>query len=755
MMDRISISKRGEFCDAKGRVFALRGVNLDPSVKFPASPYLTTHAPIGRTEDSPFYTEADKVSFIGHPLPLDEVEVHVNRIKSLGFNAVRVLFTWEALEHEGPGVYDYEYMDYMVALLKKIHAVGGVYVYLDPHQDVWSRFCGGSGAPLWTLLCCGFDPTKFKATEAALLHNDYIDPKSGKENGPYMKMLWATNYFRLASQTMFTLFFAGELFAPKCVVNGVNIQEYLQGKFCDAVMTLYARVRERAPELFTENCVIGLESINEPNFGYIGQTSLGSIPKERKLKLGSTPTPFASFKLGEGIGTTVQCFELSTFGPSKTQSQEIKPSGVSCWLTAEERDIVDKKYGWEHGDEWTAGQCIWRLHGVWSRKGPQGSCTLLKPNYFSELPGNGSHGTAKVDKGYFINRIFMDHYKRFHSAFRAVDKDSLIFLQPPVLEEPPLAKGSSVIDDRTVYALHFYDGFSLMFKTWNQLYNVDTVGIVRGKYSLPVTSLVFGEENIRKSIRNQLQTMRDEVAANVGANVGVLFSEIGMPFDMNAKKSYRAGGNYSAQTRALDAIMYALEGTNLSFSLWCYCHRNNHEWGDEWNNEDFSIWSPDDVSREDTGPKVEYRGESKFIRVIEDAEPDVESDAPLLRSYCPVTALDHAGIRAVGALLRPFPLRVQGSLEYAEFKWVGSLPQYGLRVHGAGGRDNHTSYIFLPQYHFPLGGVSIRASSGRFEYYRERQVLKWCDHGSGSQYLEVVCRTGGSDARDAAGCQVM
>lgn len=200
------------------------------------------------------------------------------------------------MEHEGPGKYDYEYMDYVIQVLQKINILGGIYVYLDPHQDAWSRFTGGSGAPLWTLYAAGLQPSRFKSTEAAILHNYFFQREvQNNESIPdYPKMLWPTNYFRLACQTMFTLFFAGKMFAPKCILNGKNIQDYLQEKFINAIMEFYQRIIEKAPELFEDNCVIGLESINEPNCGYIGDTNLSQIPKERDLKLGTTPTAYES-----------------------------------------------------------------------------------------------------------------------------------------------------------------------------------------------------------------------------------------------------------------------------------------------------------------------------------------------------------------------------------------------------------------------------------------------------------------------------
>lgn len=57
-------------------------------------------------------------------------------------------------------------------------------------------------------------------------------------------MIWSTNYGRLAVQTVFTLFFAGRDFAPKCIIDGVNIQEYLQSHYIEAMGVLADRIRE-------------------------------------------------------------------------------------------------------------------------------------------------------------------------------------------------------------------------------------------------------------------------------------------------------------------------------------------------------------------------------------------------------------------------------------------------------------------------------------------------------------------------------
>ena len=49
-----------------------------------------------------------------------------------------------------------------------------------------------------------------------------------------------------------------------------------------------------------------------------------------------------------------------------------------------------------------------------------------------------------------------------------------------------------------------------------------------------------------------------------------VFTEIGIPFDMDGKYAYRTG-DYSSQISAMDANMYGMEGSKANgFTLWTY-----------------------------------------------------------------------------------------------------------------------------------------------------------------------------------------
>ena len=70
-------------------------------------------------------------------------------------------------------------------------------------------------------------------------------------------MVWPTNKDKLACFTLFTLFFAGDRFAPDFRIDGEPAQAYLQGRYVRALAHLAAALRRRPN-------VVGFGSMNEP-----------------------------------------------------------------------------------------------------------------------------------------------------------------------------------------------------------------------------------------------------------------------------------------------------------------------------------------------------------------------------------------------------------------------------------------------------------------------------------------------------------
>lgn len=415
----------------------------------------------------------------------------------------------------------------------------------------WSRFSGGSGAPMWTLYLAGLDPQSFLKTEAAIVQNTSEDPAS------FPKMIWSTNYQRLACATMFTLFFAGKDFAPKCIVDGVNVQEYLQSHFFRSIKHLAHRLKEAGDIL--NDVVFGWESMNEPNRGLIAYEDISVIPKEQNLKKGTCPTVWQAILTGAGRTCEVDTFEMGRLGPYKTGTKYIEPNGEMAWLAAH---YDDSRYQWKRDPGWKLGECIWAQHGVWDPK----TDALLKKDYFAHHPATGE----KLDYESFTNTWFMDFYRDYRDMIRTHHPEALMLCQPPVLELPPTIKGTVDDDPNMIYAPHYYDGITLMTKSWNRTWNVDVLGILRGRYLTPAFGIKLGETAIRNCLRDQLAAIKKEGLDYMGNHPCVL-TEFGIPFDMADKAAYK-NGDYTDQSAAMDANHFAVEGSGMEgYSLWTYC----------------------------------------------------------------------------------------------------------------------------------------------------------------------------------------
>lgn len=148
---------------------------------------------------------------------------------------VRFLVTWEALAPASPTEFSASYLEYLRSLLSLLPQFGLV-AFVSLHQDVWSRYSGGSGAPAWTLSSVGFAIDGLEETGAAWL-NGVKESRHLKETE---RGLWPTGYQKLAAATMSTCFWAGDTFVPKLKVpdlkgNGeIGIQTMLQNAFLDA-----------------------------------------------------------------------------------------------------------------------------------------------------------------------------------------------------------------------------------------------------------------------------------------------------------------------------------------------------------------------------------------------------------------------------------------------------------------------------------------------------------------------------------------
>ena len=406
---------------------------------------------------------------------------------------------------------------------------------------------------MWTLYACGLNSETFAATEASVVQNIWPKPET------FPKMIWATNYNRLTCATVFTFFFAGRDFAPKCIIDGQNIQDYLQSHFINACAQLAKRTHEAGD--LEDDVIIGWESMNEPNRGLIGWADLAVLPREQQLKKGTAPTVWQAILMGSGRACDVETWDVGCMRPYKSGRTIVDPKGEIAWLPS---GYDDSKYGYKRDVGWKLGECVWSQHGVWDPK----TDTLLKSDYFSKNPHTGK----PIDYECFTNTYFMEFYRLYREAIRTHHKNSILFCQPPAYEIPPSIKGTADDDPKMVYSPHYYDGITLMTKKWNRYWNIDLFGMLRGRYLTSAFAIKIGETAIRNCLKDQIAAIKKEGLDYMGNHPCVL-TEFGIPFDMDDRHAYKTG-DYTSQSSAMDANHFAIEGNLLGgYTLWLYTCR--------------------------------------------------------------------------------------------------------------------------------------------------------------------------------------
>ncbi|KAF9107190.1 hypothetical protein BGX29_007091 [Mortierella sp. GBA35] len=527
------------FRDSQNRTLLMRGVNLCGNSKLPTTPNGSTHL------NENFFDHRN-VCFLGRPFPRDQADEHFSRLKRWGLTFVRLLVPWEALEHSGPGIYDEKFIDSLIELIGLMPKYG-IKCFIDPHQDCWSRFSGGSGAPGWTFEAAGLDLTKFKSTGAAYVHN------TNQLAGDSPPMVWPTNYTKLAASTMFTLFWAGDTFAPKKMYQGEPIQQFLQNRYLEC----YHHLAKRLCHL---DAVVGFEVMNEPDAGYVGLKNLKRYDFNSKLFFGDSPSALESFALGDGMALPIEVWVKSwPFPTKKERTRIINTNNDSAWLD---------------------GECLWKQHGVWSVNEKTGKPRLDRPDYFTTDPNTGE----PVD----FTRYYLDFVNRYSRAIQSVLPSAFIFVGP-IPNEPAPVWGPGDHEENIVYAPHWYDLHSIFNKSFDGRITHDVQSLSKGGNVFSAT--YFGVKGAKKNYHGQLSNVLRLGLQNVGTKP-CLVGECGIPMDINQRAAFMSG-DYGYHAKFLDAVLSAMESNLLSFTLWNYNATNDNTHGDHWNGEDFSIFSLD------------------------------------------------------------------------------------------------------------------------------------------------------------------
>ncbi|MCL4252533.1 MAG: cellulase family glycosylhydrolase [Anaerolineae bacterium] len=620
-MDKLTL-RNGKFVDSHGREVILRGVNLSGSTKTP---------PDEPSQIVNNFSRHREVSFVGRPFPREQAHEHFERLRHWGFNCLRFLTTWEAIEHTGYGQYDTEYLDYFAEMVK-LAGEYGFYVFIDPHQDVWSRMTGGDGAPGWTLEAVGFDISKLDQSEAAItMQRRYPD---------YGRMVWTNNYHRLACRTMFTLFFAGDKYAPQIKIAGASAQYFLQNAFINSIAQIAMRLKDMPH-------VLGYGAMNEPSGGFLGLDSLetiGGFPHQNFVL-----TPAESIFIGSGFTRTLKRVEAQGFMTMPTDDDVVvNPMGVSAWKTP------------DHD--------VWRKVGIYNVD-KKGNPYITRDFYFK--------GSS------FLHDGLLPFMKNFITKIRSIHSGAILFVEPdPMdvhsLQLDPMEWGG------VVNASHWYDVMMLMSKQFN------------GEIALDIknATLAEGRDDVARMFKETIADYTRLSQTQMGG-VPTLIGEFGLAFDMNDKHAYKTG-DFSMHELALSMYYDAMDANLAHTTLWNYTPDNNNRWGDNWNEEDLSIFSRD----QQTDPS------------------DINS-----------------GGRAIKGFSRPYVVRAGGDLLSMRFDWQSGVFVAEILA----GNQSFASEIYIPQMWYP-NGIEVIISSG--EWSLDGQMLRWNNSKSGHSQITILPKKG-------------
>jgi hypothetical protein len=533
------------FIDAHGREVLLRGVNLGGDSKAPW--------PDGGTHFPSDFADHRTVSFIGRPFPLAEADEHFSRLRGWGFNTLRLLTTWEAIEHAGPGVYDQAYLDYFVEVAR-LAGEYGFYVFIDIHQDAWSRMSGGCGAPGWTFEAVGLDFDRFHAADAALVmqHAFDYDHPDARQAG-YPRMSWSSNYRLPANAVMWSLFFGGRWLTPDFRIAGLNVQDYLQGRYL-ACLDQVARRLASMPH------VIGFGSLNEPSIGWLGQAlSDSGVEHPSPLAMGPAISPLTALAMARGVPVTVPVLGGRETGtPRVVGERRLNGQGISLW-----RD---------------GASCPFEAAGIYALR--DGAALALDEAAFRRGPG----GVFDAPRD-----VFAPLFRDVAATMRAHRPDWILFAEVEVAGPFVGRAFPAAMPPGCVNAPHWYDLANLTTKSFDVDDHVDAFTGRR----------LRGPAAVRDSYRDGLLA-RKRLAEPFGGPS--LIGEIGVQFDLDEGASYRAWAAgergpavFAKQAQVLGLMADALDALLLSAAWWNYSatNRNDPRIGDGWNQEDLSLFSRD------------------------------------------------------------------------------------------------------------------------------------------------------------------
>lgn len=526
------------FKDEYGRYLFLHGANVSGSTKLPAT--------------------VDPISYTGKPFPLDEADANFAKLRDLGFNFIRLLVIWEGVEPEVSGEYDEEYLDYIEQIVAKANDYG-IYVMLDMHQDLFSRWLRkyyvddsggnaletlpgledfasppfndviqGDGAPRWVVQL-GLPEKNVGGPQWGLPRSLVGDQR---ETSDMLPLHWGVdNFLSLDVARCSATFFAGKTLYPNYLVDGKNVQDYLQDSFANAWLQIVKRVKSYPN-------VLGYDLINEPLGLYVVYTLYALLYQEAK---DTTDNVLSQQQVEDQVDIVLE---------------QLRRSGMPQSDLAIMRDLY---LNWvelpRSPDEFEAA-----------------GFPLGESPYKPDL-------TAAFGLNSNFNRNFLQpFFSKVGQAVQAEDPDAIIVIE------------STIGLDDTAGLFGFYITPMLAPEGINQLafgphYYADVYPFVLS-YNPTPRDFTVDEIRFRDYSEGILGAIK-QASFSLG-NVPVILGEFGTYFNLGGIEKAEAT-DFIVPAHIIDNYFDTLEANLINRSIWCYSSENTELWGEGWNREDFSI----------------------------------------------------------------------------------------------------------------------------------------------------------------------
>jgi len=603
--------------DGYGRYLNFTGVNLGGSTK----------VPIKKGDGS--YT------YIGRPFPIEDADRYFRMIKGAGFNTIRLLFIWEAVEPEERGVYDTEFLNYFDKIISKAEE-NGIYVLINMHENLFSRHLFvkynevpivGKKGELMGMIGSLFPRDFSKATKPCEM-NPFSDVVAGDgaplwavkavlpEKAPYIgSKTWGT-----FKSLKFIPDVAGDLagllgdggktqgltdeeitkllnsisYSNQCGFTPQSVKEssdFLPWTMWGLNMVLSLDAQRGYAALFAGDKVFPemkvLHNGQEYSIKDYLQDSLVGVYKEI-AKIGKRHKNIIGYDLlNEPPGAFIVLAAMAAY----------VQLGMDNGLTKILNDLVGEVRGTQIKNIITKLRIIPNLPEFPSYcekpdESQESECEQIKlerENIIAEWGLSNMDMMTAISMNVGFGRNYLQPlYEKIGKAILEIDPDAIIWIEDSMSIDSVLGTGGiggQWVQEmlkpegikQAVFAPHWYP----------DIYPFPGINVDPRDLKLSEVRYKNYTDELKKKV---------EVSARSLENVPVVFGEFGTYFNFGGIEQAKES-KYQISTEILDNYYEAFEDLFIGKIQWCFTADNDYKYGDRWNKEDFSVLDPEQKLR--------------------------------------------------------------------------------------------------------------------------------------------------------------